>query len=70
VLYALELVTGKRFVLGLGILLMSALQDNTPEEIRNVIDTIGIAYRPGDMGITWDDVAAALKRLPQTVEQG
>jgi glycerol-1-phosphate dehydrogenase [NAD(P)+] len=73
VLYALELVTGKRFVhgqaVGLGILLMSALQDNTPEEIRDVIDTIGIAYRPEEMGITWDDVSVALKRLPQTVAQ-
>jgi glycerol dehydrogenase-like iron-containing ADH family enzyme len=72
-LYALELVTGKRFVhgqaVGLGILLMSALQDNTPEEIRDVIDTIGISYRPSDMGVTWGDVGAALKLLPQTVAQ-
>jgi glycerol-1-phosphate dehydrogenase [NAD(P)+] len=71
VLYALELVTGKRFVhgqaVGLGILLMSALQDNAPEQIREVIDTIGISYRPEDMGITWDNVGAALRRLPQTV---
>jgi len=28
-----------------------------PEEIRDVIDTIGVSYRPEDMGITWDDVA-------------
>jgi glycerol dehydrogenase-like iron-containing ADH family enzyme len=70
-LYALESVTGKRFVhgqaVGLGILLMSALQDNAPEEIRDVLDTIGINYRPSDMGISWDDAGAALKQLPQTV---
>jgi glycerol-1-phosphate dehydrogenase [NAD(P)+] len=70
-LYALELVTGKRFVhgqaVGLGILLMSALQDNAPEEIRDVIDTIGVSYRPGDMGISWGDVGDALRRLPQTI---
>lgn len=71
VVYALELVTGKRFVhdqaVGLGILLRSALQDNRPEEIRDVTDAIGISYRPDDMGITWDDVGAALIRLWQTV---
>jgi len=32
-----------------------------------VIDTIGVSYRPEDMGITWDDVGAALRRLPHTV---
>ena len=72
--YSLEAVTGRKFIHGqavaLGIVVMSALQDNTPEEIRSVIDRIGIPYRPSDMGVTWDDVAAALRRLPQTVEEG
>lgn len=72
--YSLEAVTGRKFIHGqavaLGILVMSALQDNEPEEIRSVIDRIGIPYRPSDMGITWADVASALKRLPQTVEDG
>lgn len=72
--YSLEAVTGRKFIHGqavaLGILAMSALQDNAPEEIRSVIDRIGIPYRPSDMGITWSDAGAALKRLPQTVEEG
>jgi len=34
-----------------------------PEEIRDVIDTIGVSYRPEDMDHL-DDVGAALRRLP------
>jgi glycerol-1-phosphate dehydrogenase [NAD(P)+] len=72
--YSLEAVTGRKFIHGqavsLGIVIMSALQDNQPEEIRAAIDRIGITYRPADMGVTWDDVAAALRRLPQTVAEG
>ncbi len=72
--YSLEAVTGRKFIhgqaVGLGILVMSAMQDNEPEMIREVLDRIGIPYRPADMGITWDDVAAALKAMPQTIKDG
>ena len=72
--YSLEAVTGRKFIhgqaVGLGIVVMSAMQDNEPEFIRGVLDRIGIPYRPADMGVSWDDVAAALKRLPQTVAEG
>jgi glycerol-1-phosphate dehydrogenase [NAD(P)+] len=72
--YALEAVTGKKFIHGqavsLGILVMSALQDNDPEQIRDVIDRIGIPYRPSDMDITWDDVTQALGRLPEVIRDG
>lgn len=72
--YALEAVTGKKFIHGqavsLGILVMSALQDNDPEGIRAVIDRIGIPYRPAEMGVSWDDVAEALRRLPDVVRDG
>jgi glycerol-1-phosphate dehydrogenase [NAD(P)+] len=72
--YALEAVTGRKFIHGqavcLGILVMSALQDNDPEGIRAVIDKIGIPYRPADMDITWADVAEALSRLPEVIKDG
>jgi len=72
--YSLEAVTGRKFIhgqaVGLGILVMSAMQDNEPEKIRAVLDRIGIPYRPADMGITWDDVAAALKAMPETIRDG
>lgn len=73
VFYALEYLTGRPFIhgqiVGLGVLLMSALQDNRPEWIKEVIDRIGVAYRPEQMGITWDQVAEALRILPDVVER-
>lgn len=73
VFYSLEEVTGKAFIHGqavcLGILLMSALQENDPEGIRKAIDRVGVGYRPEDMGVTWDDVARALRQLPEYVQR-
>jgi glycerol dehydrogenase-like iron-containing ADH family enzyme len=71
--YNLEYITGKHFLHGqpvtLGILLMSALQGNRPDEIRAIADRIGIRYRPEQMGVTWDDVAEALRTLKPFVER-
>lgn len=71
--YSLEEVTGKKFLHGqpvcLGILLMSALQENEPEYIRSVIERAGVSYRPSDMGVSWEDVRRALERLPGYVEE-
>jgi hypothetical protein len=56
--YNLEYVTGKHFLHGqpvtLGVLLMSDLQGNRPEEIRAIADRIGVRYRP-----VWYTVASA-----------
>jgi glycerol dehydrogenase-like iron-containing ADH family enzyme len=74
VFYGLERLTGKHFLHGqpvtLGVLLMSHLQDNEPDRIRAISDRIGVRYRPEEMGVTWDDVAAALRALPETVRLG
>jgi glycerol-1-phosphate dehydrogenase [NAD(P)+] len=71
VFYALEHLTGRPFIHGqivcLGVLLMSALQDNRPEWIKEVIEHIGVPYRPEQMGITWDEVGQALRTLPEFV---
>ncbi len=73
VFYALEYLTGKPFIhgqiVGLGVLLISLLQDNRAEWIKEVIDRIGVAYRPEQMGITWDQLAEALRILPEQVER-
>jgi glycerol-1-phosphate dehydrogenase [NAD(P)+] len=73
VFYAIEHHTGRPFIHGqivcLGVLLMSALQDNRPEWIKEVIERIGVPYHPEEMGIDWDDVARALRSLPQFIEQ-
>jgi glycerol-1-phosphate dehydrogenase [NAD(P)+] len=71
--YALEYLTGRPFVHGqpvaLGVLVMSRLQDNRSEWIRGVIDKIGVPYHPEEMGITWDDVVAALRIVRQHIER-
>jgi glycerol dehydrogenase-like iron-containing ADH family enzyme len=73
VFYALEYLTRRSFVHGqivsLGVLLMSDLQDNRPEWIKEVIDRIGVPYRPQQMGITWDQVADALRILAEHVDR-
>ena len=73
VFYALEHQTGRPFIHGqivcLGVLLMSALQENRPEWIREVIERIGVPYHPEEMGVTWDDVARALRSLPEFIDQ-
>lgn len=73
VFYALEHQTRRSFIHGqivcLGILLMSALQDNRPGWIKEVIERIGVPYHPEEMGISWEDVAKALRSLPQFIEQ-
>ncbi len=74
VFYGLERLTGRHFLHGqpvtLGVLLMSHLQGNEPDRIRAIADQIGVRYLPEEMGVTWDDVAAALQTLPETVRVG
>ena len=73
VFYNLEYLTGKHFVHGqpvcLGMLLMSALQENRAEEMKEVVDRIGVPYHPEEMGVTWDQVGEALRTLPQYIEK-
>jgi glycerol dehydrogenase-like iron-containing ADH family enzyme len=73
VFYNLEYITGRHFLHGqpvtLGVLLMSDLQENRPDEIRAVADRIGVRCRPEEMGVTWEDVARTLRTLPAFVER-
>ncbi|MGQ9585952.1 MAG: iron-containing alcohol dehydrogenase [Anaerolineae bacterium] len=70
--YSLEHLTRRHFVHGepvcLGIIFMSHLQENDPEGIWESIEDVGVRVRPEDMGVTWDDVAAALRRTRAYVE--
>jgi glycerol-1-phosphate dehydrogenase [NAD(P)+] len=71
--YALEYVTSRSYLhgqaVGLGILVASALQNNEPERIRDVMDRLGVPYRPADMGITWEDVFRAFAAVPEVIER-
>ncbi|RJL23178.1 iron-containing alcohol dehydrogenase [Bailinhaonella thermotolerans] len=67
--YATEHLTKKPFLHGqivsLGVLLMSFLQGNDPDFIKGALDRIGVAYQPQDMGLTWEEVRAGLRHMPE-----
>lgn len=71
--YALEYLTGKKFIHGqpvcLGVYIGSALQDNQPHEMLAAIHRAGVDIRPEAMGVTWDDVARTLHGLRAFVEE-
>ncbi len=73
--YAFEHVTGRTIMHGelvtLGVLVMSTLQDNDPARPRRIADAAGTRTRLDELGVGWDEVAAALRQLPGFVrEQG
>lgn len=63
--YTLEYMTKKKFIHGqpvcLGIFTGSLMSGNDPDGILELIHKAGVEIRPEAMGITWDDVFAALK---------
>jgi glycerol dehydrogenase-like iron-containing ADH family enzyme len=65
--YELEERLRKPFVhghiIGLGILLMSRLQQNRPDDIQRHMDEAGLRYQPRDMGIRHQDLLDALLNL-------
>jgi glycerol-1-phosphate dehydrogenase [NAD(P)+] len=71
--YNLERLTGRHFIhgqpVGLGVYAGSILQDNEPEAMLAALVRVGVDIRPEAMGVTWDDVAEALRTLPAFVRQ-
>ena len=69
--YELEERLGRPFVhghiIGLGIYLMSRLQGNQPDMIRDVMDRVGLRYHPADLGIRREDLTASLLNLKNYV---
>ena len=51
------------YIVGLGIYLMSQLQNNQFEFIRGVMDEVGLKYHPADLNIKKEDLIAALLNL-------
>ena len=43
---------------------------NDTASAKEVIDRIGVPYHPEQMGVTWDQVAEAMRRLPDAVSRG
>jgi glycerol-1-phosphate dehydrogenase [NAD(P)+] len=73
IFYALEYLTGKRFIHGqpvcLGVYIGALMQENQPDAMLSAIHRAGVDIRPASMGITWDDVAQALRILPDFVRE-
>jgi glycerol dehydrogenase-like iron-containing ADH family enzyme len=71
--YALEYLTRMHFIhgqpVGLGVLLMSKLQGNDPDGMREACDRVGLEYMPEQMGVTWDQCEAALQIMQEVVEK-
>jgi len=55
------------YIVGLGIYLMSQLQNNQFEKIKNVMDELGLKYHPADMGIHKEDLIAAMLNIKNFV---
>lgn len=65
--YALEQLTGKKFLHGqpvsLGVYIGSLLHNSRAEEMLSAMHRIGLDIRPEAMGVTWHDAAQALFNL-------
>ena len=57
------------YIVGLGIYLMSQLQKNRFEWIREVMDRVGLKYHPGDLRISKDDLTESMLNLKNYVNE-
>jgi glycerol-1-phosphate dehydrogenase [NAD(P)+] len=71
--YTLEYQTGRKFLhgqpVGLGIYAGCLLHDSRAAEMLHAMHHVGLDIRPQAMGITWDDVAAALTGMRDFVRR-
>jgi glycerol-1-phosphate dehydrogenase [NAD(P)+] len=69
--YNLERITGRHFIhgqpVGLGIYIGSLWQENGAADMLAALHRAGVDIRPDAMGVTWDDVAEAVRTLPAYV---
>ncbi|MGD9645759.1 MAG: iron-containing alcohol dehydrogenase [Pirellulales bacterium] len=70
--YELEERTGRAFIhgqiVGLGVYLLSRLQENRHAEITALMDRLGLAYQPADLDIDRATLVASLANLRNYVE--
>ena len=71
--YNLERLTARHFIhgqpVGLGCFIGATLQENQPEMVLDALLRAGVDIRPEQMGVTWDDVAAAMRTLRAFVRE-
>ncbi len=73
IFYSLEYHTKKIFLHGqavcLGIVIGSMMHKQRNEELRNIINKIGVDIKPKSMNIDWDEVKHSLFNLKNFVEK-
>ena len=71
--YNLERRTGRHFIhgqpVGLGIVFGSVMHDAGADEMVSALNRVGVDIRPEAMGVTWDDVEAAMRSLATFVRE-
>lgn len=71
--YNLEKRTGTHFIhgqpVGLGVVFGSVLHDHGADEMVAALRRAGVDIRPQAMGVTWDDVEAAMRTLAAFVRE-
>lgn len=71
--YAFEEVTGRTIMHGelvaIGVLIMSALQNNRPERARAIVDASGMRSTLTQLGIETSEIEASLARVPSFVAE-
>jgi len=71
--YTFEEVTGRTIMHGelvtMGVLVMSAIQDNDPDRPRRITDAAEMRTGLDELGVRWDEVVETLHRLPSFVEE-
>jgi glycerol-1-phosphate dehydrogenase [NAD(P)+] len=71
--YELEERLGRPFIhghiVGLGIYLLSRLQQNEPDKVTQFMDEVGLKYHPVDLAITHGDLTASLLSLRDFVNR-
>jgi len=56
-------------IVGLGIYIMSRLQNNAPEKITSMMNRAGLMYQPANLGLKREDVKVSLLNLREFVER-
>lgn len=72
--YCFEEVTGRTILHGeivsLGVTIMSTVQRNRPKIPQAIIRAAGTRHQLDELGLTWDEVAATVHRLPAFAADG
>ena len=71
--YSFEEVTGRTIMHGelvtLGVLIMSTLQGNDPARPRRIAELAQMRTDLTELGVTWQEVEASLRRMPSFVDE-